>query len=167
MAEFKTATEFETKDVVDEKIKDLDTKFQKKLKSSTKDIEKEVNKQGKNIIKVQETINKQIEASNQKLCAYIKKEKSVEFLKNFCKDFLKFDYVEMSSNDMVKCELNKIIIKTFIKDLKNYLKFYKTLNYDEFKPYIQELNPNSCDKLTRVANALDTIEAYNKTYGEK
>ena len=180
MAEFKIDTtkqdccfkveEYAKKDVVEEKMKNLDSKLQKKIKASSQSLERNMSNESirliSNMRNMSDNFNDQINAYNKKLENYIQKEKSVEFLKNFCKDFLKFDYVEVSSNDVVKHELNRIIIKTFIKDLKLYLKNYRELDYNEFKPYIKELNPDSSAELGKVDEALTIIETYNRKYGE-
>ena len=161
-----SVVDYETKDVVDEKIKDLDTKFQKKLKSSTKDLEKEVNKVGNSMKKVQDNFNKQIEEHNQKLECYIQKEKDVEYLKTVCKKLFKFEYIEMESNLQLQQGLKKLILKKHIKEIKSLLKHYSSICFSEIDRYIDMLNPESKTMAKQIFDAMKRIIRYNEKYGE-
>jgi len=176
MAEFKidatktntefSVVEYETKDVVDEKIKDLDTKLQKKIKTSDKELEKEINKHGKNLTKIQDIINKQIDDTNQKLSVYIQKVKDVDFLKIVCKEVLKIDYIEMVSNRLVEQELGKMVMKLLIKELKSRLKKYKELDFNEIVPYINAFHyPDKQVIPNQIIESMERIKNYNKKYG--
>lgn len=176
MAEFKiditkpnselSAVEYETKDVVDEKLKDLDTKLQKKIKSSTKDLKKEVNKVENSMKKVQDNFNKQIEEHNQKLECYIQKEKDVEYLKTVCKKLFKFEYIEMESNLQLQQGLKKLILKKHIKELKSLLKEYWVICFSEIERYIDILNPDDKTMTKQIVDAMKRIIRYNEKYGE-
>lgn len=158
--------EYVTKDVVDEKIKNIDSKLQKKIKASTKDLKKEVNKVENSMKKVQDNFNKQIEEHNQKLECYIQKEKDVEYLKTVCKKVLKIDYIEMVSNRLVEQELGKMVMKLLIKELKSRLKKYKELDFNEIVPYINAFHyPDKQIIPNQIIESMERIKNYNKKYG--
>lgn len=161
--------DYETKDVVDEKLKDLDTKLQKKIKTTTKDIEKEVNKVGNNVKKVQDNFNKQIEQNNQRLEAYIKNESDKRFVKSAYKSFFDKDIDDVSENFLrIQFDICKDILKRLIKEFKFKLKNSEKSPYvfDEMKYLSSYVNPEYHLRVKFLVDTLQRIKDYENKYGE-